>query len=110
MVERADTLPEPAAAPAPHFGEPSRARAFADFLRAHRDEDHLVALQDFPDPDAIAAGLAYRMLAAEYDITVDIVYEGRISHQENLALVHVLEIDLTRYTDGLPLDRYDGAV
>src|SRR5690606_12240340 len=45
-----------------------------------------------------------------YDIDVDIVYEGRVSHQENLALVQALEIDLTRFSDALPLDRYDGAI
>ena len=93
-----------------HFGDPDRARAFAEFLRRHREEDHVVALQDFPDPDAIAAGLAYRMVAEPFGIKVDILYEGRISHQENLALVHVLDIELTRYSEALPLDRYDGAV
>jgi nanoRNase/pAp phosphatase (c-di-AMP/oligoRNAs hydrolase) len=50
------------------------------------------------------------MMAAQYDIEADIVYEGRISHQENLALVHILSIDLMRFTESLPLDRYAGAV
>jgi hypothetical protein len=54
--------------------------------------------------------LAYRLLAATVDIDVDILYEGRVSHQENLALVHLLDIELTRVTDSLPLDQYDGAV
>ena len=94
----------------PHFGADERARAFRDFLERHRGEDHCVALQDFPDPDAIASGLAYRTLAARFDITVDIVYEGRVSHQENLALVHLLDLELTRYSEALPLGQYDGAV
>jgi nanoRNase/pAp phosphatase (c-di-AMP/oligoRNAs hydrolase) len=95
---------------APHFGDDARARAFASFLETHRGQVHIVALQDFPDPDAISSALAYRTMAAKYDIDVDIVYEGRISHQENLALVHILSIDLIRFTESLPLDRYDGAV
>jgi nanoRNase/pAp phosphatase (c-di-AMP/oligoRNAs hydrolase) len=94
----------------PHFGDADRARAFADFLRRHHEEDHVVALQDFPDPDAIAAAVAYRMIAGKFGIKVDILYEGRISHQENLALVHVLEIDITRFTEKMPLERYDGAI
>ena len=94
----------------PHFGDTAKARAFAEFLRRHPEEDHVVALQDYPDPDAIAAALAYRMLAARFGINVDILYEGRISHQENLALVHVLDIELTRFTESMPLDRYDGAI
>jgi len=95
---------------APHFGDDARARAFAAFLEAHRGEVHVVALQDFPDPDAISSAMAYRMMAARYDIEAEIVYEGRISHQENLALVHILSINLIRFTESLPLERYDGAI
>jgi nanoRNase/pAp phosphatase (c-di-AMP/oligoRNAs hydrolase) len=92
------------------FGDDLRARAFAQFLARHKGERHLAALQDFPDPDAISAALAYRVLAEKFDIDVDIVYEGRISHQENMALVQSLDIELTRFAEGLPLDKYDGAV
>jgi nanoRNase/pAp phosphatase (c-di-AMP/oligoRNAs hydrolase) len=93
-----------------HFGNNERAQAFAAFLERHRGEPQVVALQDFPDPDAIASALAYRTLAAAFDIKVDIVYEGRISHQENLALVHLLDIELTRFSDAMPLNHYRGAV
>ncbi len=100
------TSPEPVL----HFGDDERTRAFAALLDRHRGEPHIVALQDFPDPDAIASALAYRILAAVYGIRVDIVYEGRISHQENLALVHLLDIELTRFSDAMPLDHYRGAI
>jgi nanoRNase/pAp phosphatase (c-di-AMP/oligoRNAs hydrolase) len=96
--------------PAPHFGDVERCRALRAFLERHRGEAHVAVLQDFPDPDAISSALAYRTLAEPYRISVDILYEGRISHQENLALVHLLELELTRFTESLPLDRYDGAV
>lgn len=92
------------------FGNAERVAAFRELLERHRGERHIVALQDFPDPDAIASALAYRTLAAAYDIRVDLVYEGRISHQENLALVHLLDIELTRFGDTIPLDQYGGAV
>jgi nanoRNase/pAp phosphatase (c-di-AMP/oligoRNAs hydrolase) len=93
-----------------HFGNDERAHNFALFLQKHRGERHVAALQDFPDPDAISSALAYRMLAARSDIEVEMLYEGRISHQENLALVQVLDLELTRYTEGMPLGVYDGAV
>lgn len=93
-----------------HFGDTARAEAFRDYLEAHREQRHIVALQDFPDPDAISSAVAYRMLAARFGIETTIVYEGRVSHQENLALVHVLDIDITRFTDSLPLGEYHGAV
>lgn len=109
--ERFHNFAAPPAAEAQNlFGDDLRARAFAQFLARHKGERHIAALQDFPDPDAISSALAYRALADKYDIDVDIVYEGRISHQENMALVQSLDIVLTRFTEGLPLDRYDGAV
>lgn len=112
MGERAlrKTVPLPVAGELVHFNNAEQAREFRTFLRAHRDERHCVALQDFPDPDAIAGAFAYQLLAEAFDIGVDILYEGRISHQENLALVHLLDVELTRVTDSLPIDRYDGAV
>ena len=93
-----------------YFGDDARAKDFAAFLARHKGERHIAALQDFPDPDAISSAMAYRLLGERYDIDVDIAYEGRISHQENLALVQALDIDLTRFTEGMPLDKYDGAV
>jgi nanoRNase/pAp phosphatase (c-di-AMP/oligoRNAs hydrolase) len=94
----------------PHFGDQARAHDFTELLEKHRGEAHVIAIQDYPDPDAISSALAYRYMAERYDIRSDIVYEGRVSHQENLALIHVLEISLTRFTDALPLDRYQGSV
>lgn len=92
------------------YGMEARAREFDAFLRRHAHESHVVAIQDYPDPDAIAGAHAYRMFAAQHDISVDILYEGRISHQENLALTQLIDIEMTRYTEGIPLDGYDGAV
>jgi nanoRNase/pAp phosphatase (c-di-AMP/oligoRNAs hydrolase) len=109
--ERFHDFPKPAIAEEPiHFGDDARAAEFRAFLTKHKGERHIAALQDFPDPDAISAAMAYRLLAERFDISVDIAYEGRVSHQENLALVQALDINLTRFTEGMPLDRYDGAV
>jgi nanoRNase/pAp phosphatase (c-di-AMP/oligoRNAs hydrolase) len=89
-------------------GEP--AVALKELLTVRRGERHVVAIQDFPDPDAISAAMAYREIARLFDIEVDILYEGMISHPENLALVNLLEVEITRYTEGEPLEGYDAAV
>lgn len=86
------------------------AAALRDLLAEHANERHVVAIQDFPDPDAISSALAYREIARTFDIHADILYEGLISHPENLALVNLLEIELVRYTTETPLDSYSGAV
>ncbi|MEX2584124.1 MAG: bifunctional oligoribonuclease/PAP phosphatase NrnA [Gemmatimonadota bacterium] len=87
-----------------------RASQLRDLLQARGGERHIVAIQDYPDPDAISSALAYRTMATCFDIEADIVYEGLISHPENLALVNLLEIELKRFDGDLPLERYDAAV
>lgn len=91
-------------------GDSSPAAELAALLAARRGERHLVAIQDFPDPDAISSALAYREMAREWGVEADIAYDGLISHPENLALVNLLEIGLRRCGEEVALDGYDGAV
>jgi nanoRNase/pAp phosphatase (c-di-AMP/oligoRNAs hydrolase) len=94
----------------PRHAGTAPAEELSELLSARRGERHIVAIQDFPDPDAISSALAYREIARPFDIQVDILYDGTISHPENLALVNLLEIQITRYTEEIALDRYDAAV
>lgn len=88
----------------------ARARQLRDLLEARRGEHHIIAIQDFPDPDAIASAMAYQQIAEGFEIRADIVYDGQISHPENLALVNLLEIELFAFSLHLALDIYDAAV
>src|ERR1044072_1804771 len=72
----------------------SKAAELAALLEKHRGERHAIVMQDYPDPDAISSAWAHKMIAARYGIDCDIVYEGRISHQENLALVQLPDIEM----------------
>lgn len=109
MAEPADVRPikaEPeAASPAISPAESLRA-----LLEERRGERHGVALQDYPDPDAISSAMAYREIASRFDIETDILYAGLVSHPENLALVNLLEIEMIAYTEAVPLERYDAAI
>lgn len=87
-----------------------RAAELARLLEARRGERHIVAMQDFPDPDAISCGMAYREIARRYDIEADLVYDGQISHAENRALVNLLEIPVREYEPGMDLAGYSAAV
>ena len=109
-VEPSSNQPESAASPTPQLSSADPAATLRDLLVSRRGERHAVAIQDFPDPDAISSALAYREIARCFDISADILYEGLISHPENLALVNLLEIELTPFTDELPLGAYDAAV
>lgn len=81
----------------------------AKFLSAHRGECHLIVMHDFPDPDAISTACAHQVISAAFEIETDIIYVGRISHAQNIALVHLLEIDLIKFEGTLPRE-YDAAV
>src|SRR5258708_3547270 len=42
-------------------------------LEAHRGERHIIAIQNFPDPDAISSAIAQQLISKEFGIDVDIV-------------------------------------
>lgn len=88
----------------------SKSAELSALLEAHRGERHAIVMQDYPDPDAISGAWAHKMIAARFGIECDIIYEGRISHQENLALVQLTDVELVRYIEGQSLDQYQGTV
>ena len=88
----------------------SKAAEIVALLEKHRGERHAIIMQDYPDPDAISSAWAHKMIAARYAIESDIMYEGRISHQENLALVQLTDLDLVRYNEGDDLSQYKGTI
>ena len=87
-----------------------RARKLSELLERHRGERHAIVLQDYPDPDAMSSGLAHLMICAQREIEVDLLYEGRVSHQENIALLQLLEVPLVRVTDETDLMVYQYSV
>ena len=82
----------------------------AELLEKHRGERHLIVLHEYPDPDAISSAFAHRAISAQYDIEADIIYTGKISHSQNIALVKLLGIDLAPYDGRQDLTQYQGAV
>src|SRR5262245_20796279 len=94
--------------PLPAAGKKSA--ELAALLDSHRGERHAIVMQDYPDPDALSSAWAHKMISARFGVDCDIVYEGRISHQENLALVQLTELELIRYSEGGDLSQYSGTV
>ena len=93
-----------------HSGEEDQLDKLRKVLDEQKGRRHVVVLQDFPDPDAISAGFAHRLISQAYGIETDLVYSGIISHQQNLALVKLLGIELLPYTRDMDLSGYAGAV
>ncbi len=88
----------------------SKSAELAALLEKRRGERHAIVMQDYPDPDAISSGWAHQLIAARFGIECDIMYEGRISHQENLALVQLTDIELVRYSESCDLSEYQATV
>jgi len=88
----------------------TKSAELAAVLESHRGERHAIVMQDYPDPDAISTAWAHQLISAKFGVECDIIYEGRISHQENLALVQLTELGMVRYSEGYNLDQYKGTV
>lgn len=88
---------------------PKSDASIASVLSAHRGETHLIVMHDFPDPDAIAAACAHQLISTVFDIQTEIMYAGRVSHPQNIALLRLLEIEMIKFEGDLP-KTYDGAV
>ncbi len=88
----------------------SKAQKLVEILEAHRGKRHLIVVHDFPDPDAIAAAFTHRLISAQFDIEADVIYNGKISHQQNIALVRLLGLNLLPFDPALDLSQYQAAV
>jgi len=95
----ADRLIDPGAATAARVldvvagGTGERARKLRRALQGVGGPIAVVA-HDNPDPDAIASALALARLADAVGVDAQACYYGEISHQENRALVNLLDLDL----------------
>jgi nanoRNase/pAp phosphatase (c-di-AMP/oligoRNAs hydrolase) len=59
-----------------------------------------VFMHNDPDPDAIGSAIALRDIARAREIESEAYYFGEIAHQENRALVNLLDLDLHRLDAG----------
>ena len=71
-----------------------RGNRLARWLKGIRDKKLAIVIHDNPDPDAISSGLALKEIAKNLGVEANILYHGRIGHQENKAFVNLLGIDL----------------
>ena len=72
-----------------------------------RDSERIaILLQDDPDPDAIASGIALRTLLGRNKLTTPLFSFSDITRPENRAMVQLLEIEVDRASPDL-LEDYD---
>ncbi|AFZ72096.1 DHH family phosphoesterase [Natronobacterium gregoryi] len=66
-----------------------------------------VVMHNNPDPDAIGSAVALVDIAESVALEVDPCYFGEISHQENRAMVNLLDLDLRNLDSADSLEEYD---
>ncbi|MEF8800328.1 MAG: DHH family phosphoesterase [Halolamina sp.] len=86
--------------------ESARARGLLSALRG-AEEPVAVITHDNPDPDAIASAVALCRVAESIGVEADPCYFGEISHQENRALVNLLDLPLVHLEDD-DIETYGG--
>lgn len=89
----------------------ARARHLVRRLRETLDDARriLVLLQDDPDPDGLACGLALRTLLGRTRATMPMGSFGRVTRPENIAMLRVLDLELETIEEA-DLERYDRIV
>ena len=75
-------------------------------LQDHSGKKLLIALQGHPDPDSISSALAHQVILKNNNIETTIAHVEDISHQENKALMKLLDIEFVKYP-GQELDFKD---
>lgn len=60
-----------------------------------------IVLQDTPDPDSIASGMGLQAILESVDIPSVLIARGKVSHEENRAMVNLLNIDIRPYSEEL---------
>jgi len=101
VAAMSDQLLDDAAGP-----ESERTRGLRAALR-DAEEPLAVVTHDNPDPDAIASAVALTRVAESVDVQAAACYHGEISHQENRALVNLLDLPLVHLT-GDDIEEYGG--
>ena len=87
---------------------PTRLRALRSALGSG-DKPLIIAIHDYPDPDAIASALAMQTLAGSWGISSVIAHGGVLGREENTEMVRLLKIDLKTFNALDDFSEYRGA-
>ncbi len=64
-----------------------------------------IVIQDNPDPDAIASAMAFKYIVEREGRSATIIYGGEVGHEENKALVNLLQIRM-EHISSVDLSKY----
>lgn len=112
LVSRRDQapLPEPIIEPAQPLVTLGQLGQLRTALTDGSDDPILIAIHDYPDPDALASALALQTLGRSWGVDSTIVYGGGIGRPENAAMVKLLGIEIVSLRKICDLTKFKGAM
>lgn len=88
-----------------HLESKKHANAIKSILKDVGNGTLGIVVHDNPDPDAMASAMALKEIAKSININAEVLYQGKIGHQENKAFVNLLNINMEQHTK-TPLSDY----
>ena len=82
-----------------HLESKKHGNAIISILKGIGDGTLGIVVHDNPDPDAMASAMALKEIAKSIDINAEVLYQGKIGHQENKAFVNLLNINMEQHKE-----------
>jgi len=86
----------------------AKLEAFQAIIEELAGKKLLVPIKGSPDPDSICAAMFIKELGSLYGFECDIITFANVSHQENLALLKTLDIEIESWSENVDYSIYEG--
>lgn len=73
--------------------------SIGEYLPRRDDQRLAIFLHDFPDPDAMASGMALSAIAEKHGYETMIYYGGEVTYTKNKAMIQILSINMVKIND-----------
>ncbi len=82
-----------------HLESKKHVKAIISILKDMGNGTLAIVVHDNPDPDAMASAMALKEIAKSIDVNTEVLYQGKIGHQENKAFVNLLNINMEQHKE-----------
>lgn len=86
--------------------EETRIKELHEKMLPYINKSILIILRGAPDPDSISSALSHKAILKIWGVKSTILHVEEVSHQENRALLKLLDIELTIYHPGFTFEDY----
>lgn len=77
-------------------------------IKQFEGKDLAIPIRGAPDPDSISSALALQHIFKQHNVESQIIYTQEISHEQNLALIKLLNIEMKNFKDVESFEKFSG--